>query len=255
LVVKKCRAAKCVRQITRLDQKFIMTNLELVRSSGDEATRRKLLGIVAAAERTEGRSLPPERELTARLGIKRGRLRLLLAELEADGRIWRHVGRGTFAGRRPVQADPDLKLVCEHSSPSELLEARLVVEPELAALAATRASAAEISDLRLTARKCAGAAGFAVYERWDENLHTAIARASRNRTLIALFNGLNAVRREVIWDRLREQHRRLGPEQQSGFAAQHEAIVRAITSRDAEAARQAMREHLESFARLYSSIR
>ena len=229
-----------------------MTNLELVRGGDDAPLRRKLLDIVAAAERSHDGRLPPERELTRRLAVKRGHLRQLLAELEADEKIWRHVGRGTFAGRRPVQSDTDLRLVCEHSSPSELLEARVVVEPQLAALAATRASDAEIADLRATARKCAAAISYPVYEKWDEALHSAIARAARNRTLIALFNGLNAVRREVIWNRLR--HRRLDREQQGIFSRQHEAIVLAIAAHDAEQARQAMRAHLESFERLYLSV-
>jgi DNA-binding FadR family transcriptional regulator len=232
---------------------LIVTNLKLVRRNGvDAPVRRRLLEIVAAAERSHDGRLPPERELTRRLAVKRGHLRQLLAELEADEKIWRHVGRGTFAGKRPVRSDADLRLVCEHSSPSELLEARVVVEPQLAAFAATRASDAEIAELRAMARKCAAAISYPVYEKWDEALHSAIARAARNRTLIALFNGLNAVRREVIWKRLR--HQQLDREQQDFFSRQHEAIVGAIAAHDAEQARQAMRAHLESFERLYLSV-
>ncbi|MCK5444854.1 MAG: winged helix-turn-helix transcriptional regulator, partial [Rhodospirillaceae bacterium] len=42
--------------------------------------------------------LPPERQLCEELGISRGELRKALSLLEAEGKIWRHVGRGTFAG-------------------------------------------------------------------------------------------------------------------------------------------------------------
>jgi DNA-binding FadR family transcriptional regulator len=229
-----------------------MTNLKLVKQPEGDGLRRKLLQIVSAAEQRHDGRLPTERALTRQLGVKRGVVRQFLAELEAEEKIWRHVGRGTFAGRRPVQADPELKLVCDHSSPTELLEARLVLEPQLAAFAAKRASDAEIAELRTMTRKCATAISYAVYERWDESLHGAIARASRNRTLIALFNGLNAVRREVIWNRMR--HQRLDREQQASFSKQHEAIVGAIEAHDAESARQAMRRHLESFDRLYLSV-
>src|SRR5262245_41649326 len=122
-----------------------------------EERRQTLLDIVKTASRTDGGRLPPERRLTQVLGVKRGPLRNLLAEFEAEGLIWRHVGRGTFAGRRPANADIDLKLVCESSSPTELLEARIAVEPQLAGFAATRASAIEIAELDQMARKCATA--------------------------------------------------------------------------------------------------
>ena len=46
--------------------------------------------------------LPPERALCLQFGVMRGELRKALAELESDGLIWRHVGRGTFIGARPV---------------------------------------------------------------------------------------------------------------------------------------------------------
>ena len=236
-----------------------MTNSELVIRNRPphrppDQRRRALLDIIKAASRTDGGRLPPERRLTEALGIKRGPLRNLLAELEAEGLIWRHVGRGTFAGRRPANADADLKLVCEHSSPTELLEARIVVEPHLAALAAVRASGIEVAELEQMARKCAAATSYDLYEKWDESLHRAIAVASRNRTLIAVFNGLNAVRREIVWARIRPRQKQMEREQQRSFSRQHDEIVRTIRLRNPEAARQAMRDHLESFNVLYHSI-
>jgi DNA-binding FadR family transcriptional regulator len=240
------------RKFVQGNHEIDMTNLKLVRQSEGDGPRRKLLEILSAAQRRGDARLPTERALTQRLRVKRGVVRQLLAELEAEEMIWRHVGRGTFIGRRPVQADADLKLVCDHSSPTELLEARFSLEPQLAAFAAKRASAAEIADLRMMNRKCAAAISYAVYEKWDESLHTAIARATRNRTLIAMFNGLNGVRREVIWNRM--QNRRLDRDQQILFSRQHDEIVGAIESHDAEAARQVMRLHLESFDLMYLSI-
>ncbi|HSM39403.1 MAG TPA: winged helix-turn-helix domain-containing protein, partial [Afifellaceae bacterium] len=46
--------------------------------------------------------LPPERELCKHFGVSRSELRKALAVLESEGQIWRHVGRGTFIGSRPV---------------------------------------------------------------------------------------------------------------------------------------------------------
>ena len=166
-----------------------MTNERLVIQRPESDPRGRLDDILAEARHADDHRLPTERRLTQLLGIKRGPLRRLLSELEAEGKIWRHVGRGTFAGERPVHADVDLKIVCEHSSPAEVLEARTAIEPQLAALAAVRASAKEIAELSQLAKKCASAPNFDVYEKLDERFHGGIARASGNRTLIALFNG------------------------------------------------------------------
>ena len=56
-----------------------------------------------------GQRLPPERELAARIGIGRRALRRALEVLEAEGRIWRHQGKGTFLGSRPAHAATDLE--------------------------------------------------------------------------------------------------------------------------------------------------
>ena len=50
--------------------------------------------------------LPPERELASKLGVTRNRLRGVLRRMAAQGEIWRHVGKGTFIGRRPLEAAP-----------------------------------------------------------------------------------------------------------------------------------------------------
>ena len=70
-----------------------------------------------------------------------------LAELEADGLIWRHVGRGTFIGARPVLNLADAAYLGELTSPSQVIAARLVIEPELARLAATHATRADLEEI------------------------------------------------------------------------------------------------------------
>lgn len=191
--------------------------------------------------------LPPERELAATLGVSRGTLRKALAELEAEGLIWRHVGRGTFVGDRPVEPRLDLTEVMRRTNPADVMEARLLLEPELARLAALHATAADLEELGLCLRESRGAPDWRSYEYWDNRLHRVVAQATGNGVLLALLDSLNTIRRAITWGRLRRGPQRPAPDHHS--FAEHEAIVGAIADRDPEAAASAMRRHLTSVRR------
>jgi DNA-binding FadR family transcriptional regulator len=164
--------------------------------------------------------------------------------LEAEGQIWRHVGRGTFIGSRPLESADDIDYISSHTTPRELMEARLLIEPGLARLAASHATNADIREIEHCIRKSRSAADWRVYEIWDINLHRTLAAAAHNTCLMALFDTLNAVKRSVVWTRPREVPlaRRLDHHSFS----EHDAIFNAIIKRDPARAEAAMRRHLES---------
>lgn len=190
-----------------------------------------------------GERLPPERELCATLGISRTALRHALAQLEAEGRIWRHVGRGTFVGNRPLEGGIDLGAVTNKVNPAQVMEARLHVEPELARVAALHATAEDLREMQYCMAQSRRSRSWRVYETWDNNLHRAIACATHNPVLLALFDSLNAVRRAVVWGRLRAT--RLPTPQHHSFA-EHERLVGAIAERDLAQAAACMHAHLQS---------
>ncbi|TIW47875.1 MAG: GntR family transcriptional regulator, partial [Mesorhizobium sp.] len=66
--------------------------------NGGHAALVQLQAYLAQMDHAGETRLPAERELSESLGVSRGDLRKALAVLEKDGRIWRHVGRGTFVG-------------------------------------------------------------------------------------------------------------------------------------------------------------
>lgn len=191
--------------------------------------------------------LPPERELCDLLGVSRNELRKALAVLERTGELWRHVGKGTFTGSRPVEELFNIADIAHASNPREVMQARLLFEPMLAREAALNAAASEISEMRECLAASREAASWRHYEICDNRLHRLIAVASRNTILVALFDTLNAVRRAVVWGRLRDETGR--PPRDHHSFAEHDRIVQAIADRDRAAAGQAMHGHLSSVER------
>ena len=188
--------------------------------------------------------LPAERELCEILGVSRGELRKALAVLEGHGELWRHVGKGTFLGVRPSDEVAGIGEIAKASNPREVMHARLLIEPLLAREAALSASAAEMDEMRQCLAASRRASSWRHYENCDNRLHRLIAAASRNNLMVALFDTLNAVRRAVVWGRLRDKTDR-PPADHHSFA-EHEAIIRAIGERDVDGAGAAMRGHLRS---------
>jgi DNA-binding FadR family transcriptional regulator len=187
--------------------------------------------------------LPPERDLSLRFGVSRGELRKALSLLEADGLIWRHVGRGTFIGARPVLNLADVAYLGELASPAQVIAARLAIEPELARLAAIYGTRSDFEDIRSCSQRCRDASDWRSYEAWDNNLHYAIAKATHNKLLVYLFDILNVVRRSTVWGQLRTTKL---PSRDHRSFAEHDEICAAIIARDAALAAQRMRDHLNS---------
>jgi len=197
--------------------------------------------------------LPTERELCEILGVSRGDLRKALAVLERDGQIWRHVGKGTFAGSRPIEEIVAVSEIANRSNPADLMRARLIIEPEIAREAALHATPEDIRAMRESLVRTRAAVTWRQYENFDNLLHRQIALASRNTVLVGLFDVLNALRRTVVWGRLRTEPAR-PPSDHHSFA-EHEEIVDAIELRDLGRAAAAMRRHLQSVGQRLIPVR
>jgi len=188
--------------------------------------------------------LPPERELCDALGVSRGELRKALAVLEGDGELWRHVGKGTFIGSRPMEEKTSIADIASASNPREVMHARRVIEPRLAREAALNATAADIEDMLQCLKASQQAATWRQYENCDNRLHRLVAGASHNSVLVAIFDTLNAVRRTVVWGRLRQNVE--GPPSDHHSFKEHRILVDAIADRDVTAAGAAMDQHLQA---------
>ena len=183
--------------------------------------------------------LPTERQLAENLGISRRSVRRALEVLEAEGLVWRRQGAGTFAGPRP-------DTLTEHegldANFSEVMEVRLRLEPQLAQLAALRASPAAITRLRDILGRLEGTEDADGRELWDSALHREIARAAGNRFFLMIFDSMDRARHDEAWRALRERARSRANLAQT--MRQHRDLVDAIADHDPIRAGAAMRAHI-----------
>lgn len=191
-----------------------------------------------------GDQLPAERDLAQRFGVSRTAVREAVKTLREKGLVEAYSGRGTFVTNGTSQAirqSLDLMIrINKQEGLANLAELRLVLEPEIAALAAPR-----IEEQLLTTMREA----VAVMERnlhdpdayveADLDFHLALAEAADNPLILSLLDSIVGL--------LREQRSRIfdvdgGPERGQFH---HKQILTAIENRDAEAARETMRAHLK----------
>jgi DNA-binding FadR family transcriptional regulator len=205
-----------------------------------EQTLRSLLeDQTASGTLGPGGKLPTERDLAGHLAAPRSEVRRALANLERDGLITRHVGRGTFlteaASHRFSGAPPD-------TSPAEIMQVRLTVEPPIAALAARLANQADLD--RITGYLEAGgrSGSYEDFETQDSHLHRAIAQAAHNGLLMTMFDVMSTARALPVWGSLKR--RTSTPARRAGYHEQHTRIVTALSERDPAGAEAAMRAHL-----------
>ena len=204
-----------------------------------------------------GDRLPPERELARSLRCSRETLRACYAILEREGVIWRHVGQGTFRGRRPRHLPVRETLLVEGATPPDLMRARLLLEPQVAAEAALRADGPDIAKLRRKVAEGRAARDRSECELADDGFHRAVAETSGNPVLIGFLIYLSGARRRAAWQREWDRtYRRIAPNEfQTIHSDQHEAIVDAIELGDATAASDAMQRHLKAIEATMSADR
>ena len=197
---------------------------------------------IASGELPPGSKLSTESQLCTDYGVSRTVVREAVTRLAADGLVHPRQGAGVFvrddAGKvmENLVAEANGKI----SMVLNVLEVRMAIEMESAALAAQRRSPSQEAeivaayrefDVLLERRESTGIADFA--------FHRAIATATNNPFYVEILDvlGLRAIPRELVTT-ISEELRR-SPEYQELLQAEHREIVRAISAGDAEAARGA----------------
>jgi DNA-binding FadR family transcriptional regulator len=171
-----------------------------------------------------GAQLPTERDLVERLSAPRSAVR-----------------RGTFLTEAAV---PPLGGAPADTSPAEIMQVRLLLEPPVAAHAARVATQADLDRIGECLRAGGVADDFEGFEGWDARLHRAIALAAHNGLLMNMFDVMSTARALPVWGSLKR--RTSSPERRRCYHTEHTAIVEALRDRDPDGAQHGMRAHLEN---------
>jgi DNA-binding FadR family transcriptional regulator len=146
---------------------------------------RSLRERIAAGEWTASGRIPPERDLATEYGVARNTVRRAVEAITHHGILERHVGRGTFLNSQTRELCAILHRV-SGASPADLIEVRLMVEPEAAALTANKASSSDLNAIT-DAHFCASeAVQIDEFEYWDSQFHQRVFAASRNELLVSI---------------------------------------------------------------------
>jgi DNA-binding FadR family transcriptional regulator len=188
----------------------------------------------------EGHRLPPERELAALYGLARNTVRSALNRMGPD--LIRVIGRGTYVRAKSGSTVPGLGRHMKDASPAEVMEVRLIIEPQAAALAAHRANSDDLAQIEEILRRSVAAKGFAEFEHWDAALHLAVFRATKNQLLIDYCEAINSARHQPHWHRLKQKS--LTEALRSQYDREHSALVDALKQREPEKARKLIHQHL-----------
>lgn len=221
-----------------------------LRSEGAQALADHLLTEIRSGRMPVGVKLPGERELGRRFNTSRGSVRRVLAALREAGWITQAVGSGTFAAR-PAQEGltgwDGAGLFLDQTSPAELMEARLLIEPLMPALVVRNATRADFARMHECLAKGEQAQTIEEFELWDGALHQALAQATHNRFFLQVLALTNRVRQQDDWGTLKRNS--LTPRRRAEYERQHRDIVAALEDRDAERARDALTTHLTQIQR------
>jgi GntR family transcriptional repressor for pyruvate dehydrogenase complex len=190
-----------------------------------------------------GDKLPSERELAEMLEVSRSSIRDAIRSLELVGLVEPRQGAGTIVRERAADsvANPFLNVLNRrHQLVAELLDFRKMIEPPLAGRAATHVSPEEIIEMeeilqRQEEKQDRGDAAIAE----DAEFHYSIALASGNTVVLKVIDTLMDLLRDT-----RERSLQVKGRPQKSLAA-HRRILAAIKRHDAEAAKSAMRRHIE----------
>lgn len=190
-----------------------------------------------------GQLLPGERDLAKQLGVSRSSVREALIALEINGWVEIRTGHGVYVAQKlPDETEVPAN---EEVGVESLMEARGVIEGEVAALAAKNATDAQLADMAQLIETMEGEVGnMTAFHDHDRRFHALISAMTGNPVFVEIT--------DLLWKKRQSPHYKEFEKQYSGDAVtrsmctDHRAILDALRARDAKAARSVMQKHIKN---------
>jgi DNA-binding FadR family transcriptional regulator len=209
-----------------------------------EQIAERLTADIRSGALPPGERLPSERDLARSLDVSRASVREAIAALQVQGLVETRPGAGTFVAAQPPAGDA----LPHDASPSAVLEARVLLEPAVAAQAARLGQRDETAERLLEAMESitepADAEARAIWSTSDRLFHRQLAVMTDNPVLIAFADHVASLMDQPLWHRLRDDSI-AAPGRIRIHAAEHRMIYEAIAAGDAEAASFYAVQHLQ----------
>lgn len=206
-------------------------------SSGIAAQLRRAItdGLYAYGDR-----LPAEREIARSFGASRTTVRNALRLLEERNFVRRKVGSGTFVVH---SSGHDAGKIADITSPLELMDVRLAVEPHIVQLAVLHGTARDFEAMAEAMLELERAnADLDRFTHWDKCFHMALASATHNPLMVWTYRLINEVRGHSQWSKVKDKV--LTPARIADYNAEHRSLLDAMQARDAGAAAEIINHHL-----------
>jgi GntR family transcriptional repressor for pyruvate dehydrogenase complex len=225
----------------------------VLRATLSEQVAKRLAARITAGDWQPGEKLPSEAELCKAFNVGRSSLREALTSLAFIGLIRVRAGGGSYVAEQPsayfTSSWLNSGLLSNQKALGEFVEARMILETELAGLCAERITQGELEAMELLLEQMKKSLHDAdAFSALDLSFHLTMGKAAKSEVLNNILKSVRAQTKDLIAKSLLLEE---GMEQ---ALRQHVKILEAFRRRNSAKAREAMRNHLQSFQRGYNVI-
>ncbi len=216
------------------------TPLPQPRAGTAVAIAARLREAIADGIYVDGERLPAERTLADAFSCSRTTVREALRLLCAGDLVSRRAGSGTFVTFSPDAENPD---IAEITSPLELIDVRIAVEPHMARLATLHATMRDLDRISHALDALESSGEPESFTRQDRIFHQLVADATHNPLMCSFYRRINHVRGHRQWSAMKDKV--LTGQAMESYNQDHRRLFEALGLRDADRAADIVLNHLQ----------